>query len=348
MSRLLRVIAIAFGFGATGCAIHPLPEDVTGVDTYTIVRQIRCEARDTLRTIVIGWLAQLGTVNNDPFLLQLATGYENDPASINSFHPDLFKGPRYSLIRSTVKTFYDAGMAYTFDLTGTETNNFDPSLTFTQNMLHSKVTLGVSGGLDRIRQNQRQFTVTDTFSKLLTKVPEQYCDGKLVRANYIYPIVGRIGIDKTIKSFIELTLFGGLTTFQSGAGVSAPPTMTDNLVFTTTIKSNLNPAVVFTPITNAFQLTNASLLADNNRADRHQVTIGLAIDKGTGFAELGPLRSFLFSANRVAPTSRPVAATTNGLLVGGRVTGGGTVTEQLAVIAVDQVKSQEIRIVPAQ
>src|SRR5262249_49382876 len=154
------------------------------------------------------------------------------------------------------------------------------------------------GGLDRIRSNQRTFTVTDTVSKLLTKVPEQYCDGQIVYANYIYPIVGRIGIDKTIKSFIELNLFAGLGGAKADPGASTPPTMTDNLVFTTTIKTTVNPMVVFTPVTTTFQLMNASLTADNNRVDRHQVTIGLAI-AASGQTEVEPLRSYLFSANRV-------------------------------------------------
>jgi hypothetical protein len=240
--------------------------------------------------------------------------------------------------------FYDTGIAYIFDLTGTETNNLDAQVSFLKTFTNSKFSLGISGGLDRIRSNERTFTVTDTFGKLLTKVPEEYCEGQIVYANYVYPIVGRIGIDKTIKSFIELTLFASLSGAKSGPGVSAPPTMTDNLTFTTTIKSTVNPIVVFTPVTSAFQLTNASLTADNNRVDRHQVTIGLAIAP-TGQTEVEPLRSYLFSANRLAPVSRRPAAATGGLVVGGRVTGGGTSSEQLAVIAIDQIKSREIQLI---
>src|SRR4051812_43739321 len=39
-----RILATsAFGFLIAGCSVHPLPEDVTGLSTYNIVRQIRCE-----------------------------------------------------------------------------------------------------------------------------------------------------------------------------------------------------------------------------------------------------------------------------------------------------------------
>jgi hypothetical protein len=342
MWKLIRAAATALSMAIAGCSIHPLPEDVTGVNTYHIVRQIRCEARDTLRTIITEWLEKLAAKTSDPLLQQLASQYRANPASFNSFHYSLFKGSQYAQIRSLVKLFYDAGIAYNFDLTGTETNDLNAELSFLKTFSDHGFSLGINGGLDRTRQNERTFTITDTFSKLLTKVPEQYCDGQIAYANYIYPVVGRIGIDRTIRSFIELTLFADL----SGAAAAAPPTMTDDLTFTTAIKSNVNPIVVFTPITNALQLTRASLAADNNRIDRHQVTIGLAIAP-TGLTEVQPLRSYLFSANRVAPIGRGPAMTTGGLVIGGRVTGGGTATERLAVLAIDQVKTREIQLIPS-
>jgi hypothetical protein len=56
----IRIFAL---FGAlslfSGCAIHPLPEDVA--NTYHIVRQIRCETRETLKNFVITWLNYLGS-----------------------------------------------------------------------------------------------------------------------------------------------------------------------------------------------------------------------------------------------------------------------------------------------
>ena len=51
---------VALGLcGLAACAIHPVPEDVTGVSTYQIVRQIRCEARDVVKKTVIGYLKSL-------------------------------------------------------------------------------------------------------------------------------------------------------------------------------------------------------------------------------------------------------------------------------------------------
>jgi hypothetical protein len=245
-------------------------------------------------------------------------------------------------IQTAVKLFYDAGIAYNFDLTGTEINNIDPQSAFIKKFFDHTFTLGLIGASDRTRSNERQFTVTDTFGKLLTNVPEDYCNYKIVIANYIYPVAGRIGIDNTLKTFINLTVFGNLAGTKDAT--SKPPTMSDNLTFITTWKLGVNPMVVFTPVTSAFQVLNASLTTDFERMDRHQVVIGLAIGD-EGKKELEPLRSYVFSANRIAPGAR-TAVISGGVVIGGRVIGGGTPTETLAVIAVDQVKSQEIKIVP--
>ena len=129
MKKAFSVAAIALSFFASGCAIHPLPEDVTGVSTYHIVRQIRCEARDTLRRIVIKWLHNL--VEHGLSLAdQLALQYQNDPPSIRGFHYDLFRGPALVKVRSAAKLFYDAGLAYSFDLTMTEDNNLTTDVAF--------------------------------------------------------------------------------------------------------------------------------------------------------------------------------------------------------------------------
>src|SRR5436190_12644752 len=42
-----RLLAIsALGSLVSSCSVHPLPEDFTGLSTYSIVRQIRCETRE--------------------------------------------------------------------------------------------------------------------------------------------------------------------------------------------------------------------------------------------------------------------------------------------------------------
>lgn len=348
MKKFFSVAAIVASIFAGGCAIHPVPEDVTGVDSVIIARQIRCEARETLVDTIKFWLSRLAAADNRRAqeLLQL---YESSPDAINDFNYALFKDPRDKYVRSLAKVFYDAGIAYTFDLTMTENNDFSAGLSFLR-PLEPRVTLGIGGSANRRRANNRVFTLTDTFGGLLKMNVAvrgvRYCDGHVVKANYAYPIAGRIGVDKVMTDFIRLTLFTNLGGKPDGSG---PPTMTDKLTFTTTLSASANPAVVFTPVTSAFQLTNASLTASAGRNDVHQVTVGLAINP-VGRGELGPLRAFLFSPNRDALTRQvpgsPVLRTVSPLYVGTRVIGGGTPSEQLAVIANDQAKSREFQFVP--
>jgi hypothetical protein len=325
-----------------GCAIHPLPEDVTRATSFDIVRQIRCETRDSVRELVIWWLEQLSPYS--PTAKKLALQYRNDPASIRSFHYDLFNTPDLSEVRSAAKLFYDTGIAYNFDFMITEDNDLTADLGFLKQRPFSKVSLAINAGARRKRGNERTFTVTDTFSGLLTNVTERYCEGQIVGPNYSYPISGHIGVDKLVNEFIYMTLFNNLAGGGAKPGdLSGPPTMVDNLAFTTAITASANPSIVFTPITPAFQLASASVNALADRIDVHKVTIGLAIGK-TGIAELAPLRSYLFGPG--STQTGPIVAQAGPLYVGARVIGGGSPSERLAVIAVDQVKSREIQLIP--
>jgi hypothetical protein len=45
-----------FGLVLSGCSIHPLPEDVTHVPIYTIVRQVRCETRQAVIESLFNYL----------------------------------------------------------------------------------------------------------------------------------------------------------------------------------------------------------------------------------------------------------------------------------------------------
>jgi len=343
--RLL--VVLSFAALLAGCAIHPLPENVTGVDTADIVRQIRCESREAVINETRKWLASRASV--DPVSRQLLMKYDADPESISNFNANVFPAS-YVGERQLVSLFYSAGIAYTFDLKMSENNDINPA---NFNLLRPspprpKFTLGVGAGALLDRSNERKFTATDTFGSLLKLNAAEvrgrrYCTGKIVTENYIYPIAGRIGVAHVIHDFINLTLFESLS-----GDKGAPPTMTDDLIFTTTVSASVNPIVAFTPVGTALQLSDASLTAAFKRSDVHEVTVGVAIDK-TGVPNLGPLRSYFFSDRRnptgLAP-SRP-AVVSGGLFIGNRVIGGGSSAEQLAVIAIDQAKSQQVQLIPA-
>src|SRR5258708_5068101 len=118
MPNCLRIVAISLCVWIAGCAIHPLPENVRGVPTYTIVGQIRCETRQAVIDSALGWLQSESEDRVDPTSRAIGLQFING-RPIQEFRPGLFKGP----VASVIRLFFDTGVAYHFDLKMTEVNN---------------------------------------------------------------------------------------------------------------------------------------------------------------------------------------------------------------------------------
>lgn len=271
---------------------------------------------------------------------------------MSTFGPNLFPGPNYVRVRQYFNAVYDAAVAYNFDLTMTESNNLGANANFLGPWA-AKFTLGLMGDFNRARTNQRTFTISDQFSFLLTALntprgPERqrYCDGHIALGpNYIYPIVGRIGIDEMVNTFFQLSFFENLAAEQGKPGAGGAPAIADKLTFTTTIDFTGSPKVVFAPAAKGFQITDTSLTGFVNRMDTHVVTVGLALDP-KGVVAVTSLRGFVFSgqglATRVAGQPGPAP-----VLVLNRVTATATSpAERLALQMVDQLKSREVQLIP--
>lgn len=324
MSLASRTAAIFGAVSLTGCAIHPLPDDVTGVSTFNIVKQIRCEARQAIFDFAVDWL--IGPKNPDPDAKQIGIEFKEGARPISAFNYTLFKGD----VRKIVQLFFNTGVAYNFQLDMTETNNIDPTVDILTFSGKNQFASPVNGFADRIRENTRTFTVTDTFAYLLRDVPDQpgqnYCDGHIVGPNYIYPAVGKIGMDRMIGDFVNLTLFGGLAGTSSAGSpnvTKGPPTMVDQLKFTTTVSLGATPKVTFAPIRN-FMDVSVGLKA--TRQDVHTLTVGLAIDaKSVG--QVAAFRSGVFVAGPLGPLLSASPASNS---------------ELAAVLAVNQVLTQQV------
>jgi hypothetical protein len=277
---------------------------VTHLTTYEIVRQVRCETRNALIESMLGFLTDprnnrtLKKVDDRSFEIgkRIAKAYDEEPDSIMTFDPNSLSG----LSRILVTTMYHIGIAYNFDLQGTETNNFDPEVNFLRPLpVASQVGLKLSGNFDRQRQNERQFTITDNAAGLITKVHASHCKRSIARENFVYPIAGRVGMDKVVQDFLELTLFANL----SGDGkdvtkVTGPPTMVDQLEFQTTIGGTASPKVTFLPLGSAFSVSDASFGVTAIRQDIHKLTIGLYLDT-TGTSAIGGYRAAIFGGNLI-------------------------------------------------
>jgi len=328
LHRVALGFAAVAGLGFGGCAIHPLPDDVAHVSTYEIVRQVRCETRQAvidsmLRYLTSDYNLRENKLDRHSYDIghQLKADSAADPDAITKFDPGRLTG----FARTVVGLLYHTGVAYNYDLLGVETTNFDPTINFIRPLpITSLVSLGVGGNFDRQRQNERSFTITDTFGGLLANVHADYCTHSVVEANYVYPITGRVGVDRVVRDFMLLTLFGnlgGLGKSPKDIAIQGPPSMVDQLQFQTTISGTASPKIVFNPTGRAFQVSDASLTLSASRKDTHQVTIGLFLDK-TGAEGIGGVRDVIFR--------------------GGLLTASGGRAAQGAAQAVEQFLQQKI------
>jgi hypothetical protein len=244
--RALIPMVCSWELGA--CAIHPLPENVTGVKTVQIVHRIRCEARDAV-VHAANWLSSRNKLK------------------------------KLQILESTA-------IVYAFSLEGMESDNFQASTSFVKPLTNSTQTYNPSLGDNLMRQNTRTFTVVDNFSVLYHKMDAKKCETEPTGSNYQYPIVGTIGVHEMINTFINLTLHEDLEEEQqqnitggSNLDITAngPPTMVDTISFTTTLSAGVTPTIMLTPVTMATQLTMASLGITLSRTDTHQVIVGLAL-----------------------------------------------------------------------
>lgn len=303
--NICRAAVISFALG--GCAIHPLPEDVTGASTNDIVRKIRCEARDAVRAKLAAWLVN---APNDERARTVGAALSSGAMSLDAFTTQ-------GLTPNTAKYinyFAQSVIAYNFTFDMTELNNLDATVDLTNPLTRRTFTAALGAGIDRTRENTRTFTISDSFQRLVYQIHDDYCDGFTHEPNYIYPITGKVGIAEMIDTFVDLALFGGLApgsgTGGSGGNASAasgargamqasktatqgPLAMGDTIVFQTKLSGSVTPKIVLTPVGKSLQLADASLAAVASRTDVHKVIVGISVPAP-------------FNPSAAKPASKPV------------------------------------------
>lgn len=257
----------------SGCSIHPLPDDVTGIPTDTIVRKTRCEARDAIKKSLVDWLV---AYPEGSWQRQLGNAFGSGSRSLRTFDINLFHGGE----KEIVTKLQNSAIAYDFTLDITETDDFDATIDLLKPFHKGSSSAALNLGIDRTRQSTRVFTVSDTFLGLMKNIREDYCSIFDKGENLVYPIVGRIGIDEEVHIFIELTLFNHLGGKDDPS--KGPPTMADTLVFTTKLSGSAAPKLVFSPVGNVAHVADASLTAAASRIDVHKVIVGLALPPPAG------------------------------------------------------------------
>lgn len=254
----------------TGCSIHPLPQDYTGVPTADIVRQVRCEARAEISDNIGQWLRKDGMTTEEQ---KLGIMFTDDPTRpVRLLETDFPVGDR-----DLVTAYKDSGIAYDFTFDMTETNDLDTSFDFLGILRHTTGSAALTGGFDRTRENIRTFTVTDTFDGLLNMKnadgPRGYCHKYISMKNATYPITGKIGLGDLFHTFFDLSLYSNL----DGVSHKGPPAIGETLTFTTALSGSLTPKIVLGQAARGAQLADASLKASTSRTDVHKLVIATAL-----------------------------------------------------------------------
>jgi hypothetical protein len=207
-------LALTCLFGA--CSIHPLPKDVTGYSTPTLVRKIRCEARDAIKK------AALEILHKDH--------RHGDVTDIDTLRPK----DRRSLTPWEIASLTDLseiGIVYNFTLDGVESGGLTFNADIIKPIKNGSELFSPSLSDTLKRDNTRTFTISDTFNSLVN-LERRHCEFPSPDPNsgpsYQYPIAGRIGLDEMIQSFVRMSVSGDLVTDQADSakttGTSTDPT----------------------------------------------------------------------------------------------------------------------------
>lgn len=131
--------------------------------------------------------------------------------------------------------------------------------------------LDFDAGTSASRKNTRSFRVVD---RLHNFAKEPGCDEASQRANFAYPITGRIGLDEIVTTFAKLRSMTGFEELKDPAS----GLMSDKLEFTTKFTAGVAPNLTITDgKVGSLELTNWALDAGLGRDDMHQVTIVIAV-----------------------------------------------------------------------
>lgn len=281
-----------------------MQEDVTGYTASRIARKVRCETREAVKNLLGVYLT---TLQDDPRAMALGQRLLADAPAIAS--EDLKPLGRHA--REIIAFYADTAVAYDFSFDGTETDNIGGTLDAVRAFDTGARSLGLAAANDRSRQNIQTFTLADTFIGLLGKVGQDYCVEKNAEKNYLYPIVGKIGIARMLRDFIELDQYAGLVS-PDKANPIGPPTMVSNLTFQTRISASATPAINLLPVVGKTRVSG-SLAGNFSRVDTHKLIIAFARPVKTSI-DAQALRSFS----------------------GEIITPAGTQSEQLAQLAIQQ------------
>lgn len=166
-------------------------------------------------------------------------------------------------------------IGYDFRFDVTEINDASGGeLDFRRPGANSNFLLDLNASALKKRQNVRTFRVVED----LTEVEKADCSKEAVRANWIYPITGAIGIGEVVRTYVRLEKLTDIRTTSTVATPFPTAVFADDLDFTTTVSGSITPTVTLNAVVGSLRLTHAKITGSASRADSHSLIVALARD----------------------------------------------------------------------
>ncbi len=242
-----KIGVVLFSVTLASCAIRPVPEDfamgITPEDegeittTTAIVQRIRCEARQAIAKVTMGFIRDdmqpLFEPGRTPEQEQVYYKVIDEQGRLSfdriissyyhngKFDPELSRylpkreDESFSLAQElgVVEKFADSGVGYLFTFKSTVDNDLTGGLLNLNWPLNNngKTTFGIGGEYKRQRQNERKFKLVETIEAIVLdpelnvqqKHSKVMCNEHDItyKPNYHYPIYGKINLLDTFSTF---------------------------------------------------------------------------------------------------------------------------------------------------
>lgn len=251
-----------------GCALHPLPEDVAGLDTYAIATQIRCEAREAIMTEARNFLDY---THAPP---EIMDPLRRDPNEIVNLYKDNKKSLLTKQQIGTLEKYRQASISIEFLLQMTEDNNIGGSAGILNTFLSGNDLITLNASSNHARRNFRNFRFTENWLDLVKDV--RTCSNyRGSDPDYNYPIAGRVGLMEVVDSYFRINEQVNLTSPSKDKDDDA---FVDDLTFTTVLSGSVGPAHTLNTLSGRsliLKSSSGSLLGD--RTDQHELVVALFI-----------------------------------------------------------------------
>ena len=255
-----------------GCSIAPIQQEVTGIKTEHLMNYIRCETRLAIQDKALGLMRD--EASPSPVIVTL-----EDRRTRGEPWPADARARMNAVERIIYDKYIETGIALDFTFDITEGNGAGGLADPVRLITNGAAGVGLAASGDYKRQNARRFVVSDTAQSLIQN-ERLRCPPDYRASNYAYPISGGIGMKELISTFFELNETKDLKVIDK----DRPTTVfVDTLTFTTTLIGSVSPHVIIAPVANAWGLASpTSVTVGATRIDRHQLIIGLSLDKPKG------------------------------------------------------------------